>query len=185
MQSPSDALTSGVALASILGSAMGATVLDPLGGLAVSFFILQQGLGLSKTAFLELLDKGITPRNREAIEGIVMPMIDGEKLLAVRNIRGVKSGGESVVGSFASHLTIPGGNPGLSFVDLTISVPSEMSVHDAHEVESAVREAVMTARREVRELKVHIHAFDAEEHAREMKLPEGGAVRSDFGRDGC
>jgi divalent metal cation (Fe/Co/Zn/Cd) transporter len=72
---------------------MGATVLDPLGGLAVSFFILQQGVGLSRTAFLELLDKGIDDDTREAIETSVDPLIDGEKLLSIRNVRGVKSGG--------------------------------------------------------------------------------------------
>lgn len=90
----SDALTSGVALASILGSAAGAPILDPLGGLLVSFFILQQGLGLSRTALLELLDKGVDQGTRKAVSEIVQELVDGEKLLGVRNVRGVKSGGE-------------------------------------------------------------------------------------------
>lgn len=91
----SDALTSGVALFSILGSAAGAPVLDPLGGLAVSFFILKQGLSLSKTAVLEMLDKGVDEATRNEIEGVVKPLISQESgLLGVRNVRAVKSGGQ-------------------------------------------------------------------------------------------
>jgi hypothetical protein len=40
-----------------------------------------------------LLDKGIDDDTREAIETSVDPLIDGEKLLSIRNVRGVKSGG--------------------------------------------------------------------------------------------
>lgn len=90
----SDALTSAVALGSILGSAAGAPILDPLGGLLVSFFILQQGASLSRTAFLELLDKGVDAGTRRSVERIVGELVDDVKLLGVRNVRGVKSGGE-------------------------------------------------------------------------------------------
>jgi hypothetical protein len=76
--------------------------------------------------------------------------------------------------------------PGLSFVDLTISVPPTMSVREAHDVESQVREAVMTARREVRELKVHVHSFDEEEPEQKVEMNgKDRVVKSDFGRDGC
>ena len=91
-----DALTSLVALASIMGSSFGGyTFLDPLGGIAVSFFILQQGLALSKTALWELLDAGIDAKTQRAYEVIVANLVNGQDLLDVRNLRGVKSGGES------------------------------------------------------------------------------------------
>lgn len=78
-----------------MGSAAGAPVLDPLGGLAVSFFILKQGLSLSKTAVLEMLDKGVDEATRNEIEGVVKPLISQESgLLGVRNVRAVKSGGQ-------------------------------------------------------------------------------------------
>ena len=90
-----DALTSLVALTSILGSSFGGyTFLDPLGGLAVSFFILQQGLSLSKVAMLELLDAGVDKNTQKKIEFLVEGLVDGKDLLGVRNVRGVKSGGE-------------------------------------------------------------------------------------------
>jgi divalent metal cation (Fe/Co/Zn/Cd) transporter len=108
----------------------------------------------------------------------VLELVDGEELLDVRNVRGVKSGGQT-------HL------------DLTISVPPGMSVRDSHAVEQRVREAVMKARRDVREVKVHVHGEeDAEREARvaDSGVGEGGRAgngrkgdgpRSDFGAEGC
>ena len=84
-----------VALTSILGSSFGGwTFLDPLGGLAVSFFILQQGLSLSKVAMLELLDAGVDKSTQKSIEKLVEGLVDGQELLGIRNVRGVKSGGK-------------------------------------------------------------------------------------------
>ncbi len=60
----------------------------------MSFFILQQGLGLSKVAITELLDTGVDAKTQRAIEGVVENLVDGHELLGVRNVRGVKSGGK-------------------------------------------------------------------------------------------
>lgn len=91
-----DALTSLVALGSILGSSLGGIKwLDPLGGIAVSFFILHQGLSLSKVACMELLDVGIDAKTQKNIDEIACELVDGVELLGVRNVRGVRSGGES------------------------------------------------------------------------------------------
>jgi divalent metal cation (Fe/Co/Zn/Cd) transporter len=159
-------LTSLVALGSILGSSFGGwTFLDPLGGLAVSFFILQQGVSLSKTALAELLDAGIDAKTQKAYERIVGELVNGEDLLGVRNVRGVKSGGQTVL-------------------DLTIDVPTWMTVVSSHAVEQRVRDVIIKARREVREVKIHVHAVDGAE----VYKPEEGAakvIKSDFGQDGC
>lgn len=88
-------MTSLVALSSILGSSFGGwTFLDPLGGLAVSAFIFVQGAKLSKVAMLELLDAGVDTKTQKSIEGVVEGLVDGQELLGVRNVRGVKSGGQ-------------------------------------------------------------------------------------------
>ena len=170
----SDALTSGVALFSILGSHYGAPVLDPLGGIVVSIFILQQGLALSRTSFLELLDKGITDEYRTRLERIVEPLVNGRDLLEIRNIRGVKTGG-------------------LTSLDLTITVPPTMSVLESHAVEANVRDTIMRQRKEVRELKIHVHAQEEGEvldgigaaAGREKSKLADDAVKHDFGRNGC
>lgn len=94
-------------------------------------------------------------------------------------------------------------------MDLTLTVPPLLTVRESHEVESRVRELVMARRREVRELKIHIHALeegedlgDDEEHddghadaaTNQSKRNGNGngngngkarVIRSDFGRDGC
>jgi divalent metal cation (Fe/Co/Zn/Cd) transporter len=151
-------MTSLVALASILGSSFGGyTFLDPVGGLIVSpsrpgrtvfvssgrsrltsqvsGFILQQGAMLSKVALLELLDAGVDSKTQRNIESAVERLVDGEQLLGVRNVRGVKSGGQTQL-------------------DLTISVPAEMTVRESHSVEQMVRDAVLKARKDVREVKI-------------------------------
>ncbi|KAL7422625.1 mitochondrial metal transporter [Cryptotrichosporon argae] len=163
-----DALTSLVALGSILGSSIGGfTFLDPLGGLAVSFFILQQGLSLSKVAVMELLDVGIEAKTQKAIEDVVNGEVDGESLLGCRNVRGVRSGGQTLL-------------------DLTITVPAAMTVRDSHAVEQRVRDAVMLARKEVREVKIHVHAADDDdERTASSEAGEARKIRNDFGRDGC
>lgn len=91
-----DAATSLIALVSILGSSLGGySFLDPIGGIAVSLFILRQGFFLTRQAFAELLDKGVDARSRRRFEEIVGELVDGEEILSITNIRGVKSGGES------------------------------------------------------------------------------------------
>ncbi|ODN86102.1 mitochondrial protein with role in iron accumulation [Cryptococcus wingfieldii CBS 7118] len=173
-----DALTSLVALSSILGSSFGGyTFLDPLGGICVSFFILHQGLSLSKVAFLELLDAGVDKSTKASIERIVGGLVDGKDLLGVRNVRGVKSGGQT-------------------YLDLTVVVPPHMTVVDSHNVEQRVREVVMRKRKEVREVKIHVHGDDPNELL-VVQDGDGGkvakkgngkvvvGVTSDFGREGC
>ncbi|OCF58430.1 mitochondrial protein with role in iron accumulation [Kwoniella mangroviensis CBS 10435] len=165
-----DALTSLVALTSILGSSFGGYhFLDPFGGLAVSFFILQQGLTLSKVAFLELLDVGVDASTKQKYFGIVNDLVDGQELLEVRNVRGVKSGGQTLL-------------------DLTITVPPSMTVRDSHAVEQKVREAIMRARREVREVKIHVHGKEDGETITVNPLDQKDGAdgpKSDFGREGC
>ena len=182
-----------MALCSILGSAAGAPVLDPLGGLAVSFFILQQGLSLSRVAALEMLDKGVDAATRDAIVGVVKPLVNKDitqgGLLGVRNVRAVKSGGASrlflyrvspvsIVALTRSCVAI-----GLSSIDLTILVSPDISVRESHDIESQVRERIMSERRDAREVKIHIHGVEPGEMEELRKEKQQGG--SDFGRDGC
>lgn len=64
-----------------------------------------------------------------------------------------------------------------------------MTVLESHAVEWRVREAIISARREVREVKIHVHGEAEDETAiREQREKDGegaGRVTSDFGKDGC
>ena len=70
--------------------------------------------------------------------------------------------------------------PGQTNLDLTITVPSSMTVEASHAVEHRVREELMSRRREIREVKIHVHAASRDEIG-----PRNGVIGSDFGRDGC
>ena len=77
--------------------------------------------------------------------------------------------------------------PGQTVLDLTIDVPHTMLVSSSHDVEHRVRDAIMSARREVREVKIHVHAHDGEADLYSGKTEENGVkvIKSDFGQDGC
>jgi divalent metal cation (Fe/Co/Zn/Cd) transporter len=73
---------------------------------------------------------------------------------------------------------------GQTNLDLTISVPPTMTVRESHAVEQRVREAVMSARKEIREVKIHVHG----QEAGETEFVDDGdskVIRSDFGDKGC
>lgn len=59
-----------------------------------------------------------------------------------------------------------------------------MSVRDSHTVEQRVREVVMSARKEVREVKIHVHG---QEEGEAVMMADGKIkeIKTDFGREGC
>ena len=67
----SDAYSSAVALVAILGSYAGLPVLDPIGGLLISGVILKQGGDILSSSLKELMDKGISQTDVDAITRIV------------------------------------------------------------------------------------------------------------------
>jgi hypothetical protein len=60
-----------------------------------------------------------------------------------------------------------------------------MTVRDSHAVEWRVRDAIIKARREVREVKIHVHGEGEDEEALGKKADATGVVTSDFGKEGC
>lgn len=56
-------------------------------------------------------------------------------------------------------------------------------MRESHEIESKVRERIMSERRDAREVKIHIHGVEPGEMEELQKEKEQGG--SDFGRDGC
>jgi hypothetical protein len=59
-----------------------------------------------------------------------------------------------------------------------------MTVRDSHAVEWRVRDAIIKARREVREVKIHVHG-QGEDEGDTMKVGTSGVITSDFGKEGC
>ncbi|KZT54229.1 cation efflux protein, partial [Calocera cornea HHB12733] len=138
-----DAWTSGVALFAILGTWAGVPVADPLGGLLVSGAIGWQGCKWLIRGASDLMDAGVPAPDRDALARLLTPLpaalgTPTAELLRIRNVRAVKSGSQL-------------------FVDLTADVPPGMTMREAHEVERCIRETLTHARKEVKEVRVHLH----------------------------
>ena len=73
---------------------------------------------------------------------------------------------------------------GQTLLDLTIVVPPNMTVRASHAVELRVRERVMSTRREVREVKIHVHGQENGE-AVMIVNDQPKEIKTDFGREGC
>ncbi|RDX48034.1 hypothetical protein OH76DRAFT_1353177 [Lentinus brumalis] len=150
----SDAFGSGVALVAILGNWwFPHLALDPIGGLLVSVLILQQGWGLLMTALRQLTDAGVSPSTRAVLLKALQPLVPSapapgsngssqshtrspsDALLAITDLRAMRTGANM-------------------FVDLTAHVPRTLSVEDAAAVEQEIRDALVKARRDVKEVRV-------------------------------
>ncbi|KAG6915458.1 hypothetical protein DXG01_011362 [Tephrocybe rancida] len=136
----SDAYSSLVAFFAILGTwLLPAIPLDPIGGLVVSFVILQQGLGLLFGAWGDLTDAGVSPKTRRSIERCLKPLVNSavspSSLLGVRDLRARRSGS-------------------LLFVDLTATVPPTMTIHDTSALDEKITRTLKEARREIIEVRV-------------------------------
>lgn len=140
---------------------------------------------------LELLDAGVDAGTKRSIAAVVEALVDGRDLLGVRNVRGVKSGGKWLVrrlslNSVCSVHAITSSCLGQTHLDLTISVPAGMTVSSSHAVELRVREAIIRARRDIREVKIHVHGVEEGEDVRSRAVHGGGGgVDTDFGKGGC
>ncbi len=122
-------------------------------GLLVSVLILQQGWGLLMTALRQLTDAGVSPSTRTVLLEALKPLVPpappspsngaphthtrspSEALLAITDLRAMRTGANM-------------------FVDLTAHVPRTLSVEDAAAVEQEIRDALVKARRDVKEVRV-------------------------------
>ena len=61
-------------------------------------------------------------------------------------------------------------SPGRTLIDLTVTVPSGLTVLDSHAVEQQIRDALLRARREIKEVRIHVHP----EHEPDPALSSNG-----------
>ncbi|KAL0571153.1 mitochondrial metal transporter [Marasmius crinis-equi] len=131
----SDAYSSLVALIAILGSSMFPHVpLDPIGGLVVSFVILQQGTSLLLGAWGDLTDAGVSPKTRQKLLRTLGPL-QTETAISISDLRARRAGS-------------------LLYVDLTAEVASGLTVEELATLEERILGAMKEKRREVAEVRV-------------------------------
>lgn len=144
-----DSLTGIVTLCAILGANFlhNAAWLDPVGGLLISFLIINAGLGNTISALYELADKGIDEEVQSSVrKAALKSMVDfpnGHEI-EVRDVQGVKSGQNYLV-------------------DLELAVPGDWTVQQTRAVEDAIRTTVGSKVRGVRRLKMRFISHEADQ----------------------
>lgn len=133
-----DVLASLAALAGALGGRFGLPILDPAMGLLVAGLIIRMGLGLYWQSVQDLMDRAPEPGTMAALER------------AVRSVRGVYGIDEIKARVFG---------PGIN-VDCKVSVDADLSVAEGHRIGKRVKEAVLAAVPECRNVLIHINPAD-------------------------
>lgn len=115
-----------------------------LPGLIVSVLIFKQGWSLLLTAFGQLTDAGVSPRTKRILLDALEPLVASsstEPLLGISDVRAMRTGANM-------------------FVDVVAHVPTRLGVEDVVKVETRIREALVAARRDVKEVRVRFKPKD-------------------------
>lgn len=117
-----------------------ASWLDPVGGLVISFMVIQAGVGNTKAALFELADVGVETEMQEnvrkaAIKALADVNVGSSSEVSVRHVQGVKSGQNYLM-------------------DIELGVPGIYSVDQTRDIENLVRERVGSKVRGVKKVRV-------------------------------
>ncbi|KAF9263234.1 cation efflux protein [Marasmius fiardii PR-910] len=138
----SDAYSSVVALIAILGTSMFPHMpLDPIGGVVVSFVILQQGTSLLLGAWGDLTDAGVSPKTRKSLQRALEPLRKDSSPCYPAIIQDISDLRARRAGS-------------LLYVDLTAHVSNTLTVEQLSSLEDEILHAMKEKRKEVAEVRV-------------------------------
>jgi divalent metal cation (Fe/Co/Zn/Cd) transporter len=146
-----DSLTAFVALLMIFGSNIlqNASWLDPVGGLVISFMVIQAGVGNTREALFELADVGVDQEmgnnvRKAATKALADMNSESSGDVNVRHVQGVKSGQNYLM-------------------DVELGVPSTYSVEQTQGIENLVRERVGAKVRGVKKVRVRFVSNTADQ----------------------
>ncbi|KAI0356398.1 hypothetical protein OH77DRAFT_1424062 [Trametes cingulata] len=158
----SDGFGSAVALVAILGNWwFPKLALDPIGGIIVSVLIFQQGWQLLVTAFRQMTDAGVSPRTRAVLLDALLPLVSSSSSAPASPASASPASAEGILLGISDLRAMRTGAN--MFVDVVAHVPRGLSVERAVEVERTIREALVEARRDVKEVRVRFRPVDLEE----------------------
>lgn len=146
-----DVLASAAALVGALGGRFGLPLLDPLMGLLVSALILRMGLGLYWQAVRDLMDPAPEPATMAAMRR------------AALRVPGVREVGELRARVFG---------PGI-YAECKVSVDGGLTVAEGHRIGKRVKEAILQAVPECRDVLVHVNPYPGLEEEWDAP-PHGG-----------
>jgi cation diffusion facilitator family transporter len=150
----SDAVSSIIVVAGLLGVMAGLEYLDAVAAIAVAALIGRIAWKLAADAMSELVDAGLDPEQTEALR---------DKILSVNGVRDM-------------HMLRTRRMGGRALVDVHIQVPSSISVSEGHQISEHVRLALIREFDEVTDVTVHIDPEDDEQALASIALPDRAAV---------
>ena len=133
------------------------TLLCPA-GLLVSVLIFQQGWTFFVSALRQLTDAGVSPRTRAALHDAIAPLLSSPSSPTSPSIPPSASASADVLLGVSDIRALRRGAN--MFVDLTAHVPAALSVAEAAALEARVRDALVAARRDVKEVRVRFRPVD-------------------------
>ena len=142
----SDALSSLVVLAGLVGALLGFPVLDAVAALFVCVLIVKMGVTWLVQSFSELVDTGVDQNTVKAIEQAIMGTggVKGFHQLRTRRMAGK------------------------AFLDVHVLVDNEISVSEGHHIGEHVRANIQQAISDVEDITVHI---DVDNHQEQIPQP--------------
>ncbi len=150
----SDAVSSIVVVAGVIGSMAGLTYLDAVASVAVAVMVAKIGWELGWHSVHELIDKGL---DQEDVENIRAKIMEVDGVLAMHQLRTRRMGGNALV-------------------DVHVLVSPTISVSEGHRIGQEVLSRLHDEVEEVVDVTVHIDPEDDETHIPCGHLPMRGAI---------
>lgn len=146
----SDAYSSIAAMAGVIGSMMGAHILDPIAAAVVAYLIAKVGFDIGKEAFMDLIDTAADKKIQVKIERIIE---DADEVISYHGLKTRKMGNMIVS-------------------DLQIKVDPSISVVKGHDIARELKAKVLCEVEEVENLLIHVEPLGAEHGASYVALTE-------------
>lgn len=148
-----------IAVSNIFPAFVGA---DSVGGLLISWLVIQAGWGNTRTALVELADQGIDQEVKDKVQAAAIKALEAmqQPSIEVRKVQGIKAG--------QSYL-----------LELELAVPSDYTIIQTRAVEDAVRTRVGEKVRGARRVRVRFVPSDSgEDFVQEFISPSVSARSS-------
>ena len=152
----SDALTSAVALAAIIGAMLGFPMLDALGAIVIAVLIAVIGLRYGWQSYSELVDTGLNPERLHEVQ---------QQITAVPGVRHMRRLRTRTMGGHDA------------FADVGVFVDPGISLTEAHRISEAITARLLAHVDEIADICVHIEPDGYADSTAAFSLPLREQIR--------
>ncbi len=145
----SDAASSLIVLAGIIGSILGFRILDPLAAVIIAGMIIKMGIDYGLNSIKELVDTGVSKEKIIQIEDIINSIDGVKKIHQFRN----RTMGQDI------------------FIDVHILVDPFISVSEGHHIAQKVHKKLLDNFTEISDVTIHVDPEDDEIASPSINLP--------------